>query len=444
MKSREGKIKRAGAVMSFFAVGCTSFSVSCTGLDRHLHNTINPFGNPNTPDARSETTQRIQGAKASTMPLLPEEGDVWPGQPEPVPSLQDVSRSDAHFVAKWEKARPQLDADLRQQLNDGQGISVGEDVGKRYGSGRDVMPIGQPIPSHVKDNAPPYMEPTNKGVVTIPNGDGTDTLIAPDGSVKIVSAGKASLYKNARTFGHNHPSEEQTQETQAEVEKAPAAEPQPSVQKEPVVTEVPRPQPKVERPPEPQPPVHEAPPAREVPHPQPKVEAPHEVQKHIVHEAPPAREVPHPQRPEAHVVIPPPVVPSAPIVPEPSPKQPDVETPPAKHHSKKHKDKAAAESAPRHKYDEAAVDAAQPVVESSHAHKPQHHKPVREHEAVAATGRHHKASQRPTEAPAKKERHHTHQKKHDGEFVDALGLETSPRSHRSHKSDGVYQFDWDK
>ncbi len=428
MKSREGKIKRAGAVMSFFAVGCTSFSVSCTGLDRHLHNTINPFGNPNTPDARSETAQRIQGAKAtSTMPLLPEEGDVWPGQPEPVPSLQDVSRSDAHFVAKWQKARPQLDADLRQQLNDGQGMSVGEDVGKRYGSGRDVMPIGQPIPSHVKDNAPPYMEPANKGVVTIPNGDGTDTLIAPDGSVKIVSAGKASLYQNVRTFGHVRSSDEQTPEAQAETEKTPVTIPPSPPQREQVVTEAPHSQPKVEKLPEPQRLVHhEVPPVREVPPPQPKAEVRHEVQQRPVHEAPPVRAVqPRPPQPEAHVVIPPPV-PKAPVVAAPPPQQP-----------------ATPEAAPRHRYDRVAVDAAQPVAEPAHIHKPHHKQQARDHEAVAVSGRHHKTSERPVEAHVKKERHHTHRKR-NGEFVDALGLEASARSSHAHKSDGVYQFDWDK
>ncbi|MCQ0041965.1 MAG: hypothetical protein NF693_06845 [Bombella sp.] len=422
--------------MSFFAVGCTSFSVSCTGLDRHLGSTINPFGNPNMPDARSETAQRVRGVKLSTMPVLPEEGDVWPGQPEPVPSLQDVSRSDRNFVEKWQKARPQLDADLRQQLNDGQGMSVGEDVGQRYGSGKGVMPIGKPIPSHVKDNARPYMEPAGRGVVTIPNGDGTDTLIAPDGSVKVVSAGKASLYAHARTFGHVHSSEESRQEAQAELQKAPPAEPlshlerragggavsrQPAY-REPTITEAPRPQPRVEVLPEPQRPVRQAPAVTEAPRPQPRVEVPSEPQR-PVRQAPAVTEVPRPQ-PETGVVA------------APLPQQSGADEEMGRQH--RSKGKAGA----HHRHEAAVVDAAQPVVEPHRTHRHKHTQ-ARQHEVVVIEREHHTVAGRHVEVHAQKERHHSSRKR-DDDYVDALGFEAPARSHRSHKSERVYQFDWDK
>ncbi|MPW00504.1 hypothetical protein [Bombella apis] len=422
--------------MSFFAVGCTSFSVSCTGLDRHLGSTINPFGNPNMPDARSETAQRVRGVKLSTMPVLPEEGDVWPGQPEPVPSLQDVSRSDRNFVEKWQKARPQLDADLRQQLNDGQGMSVGEDVGQRYGSGKGVMPIGKPIPSHVKDNARPYMEPAGRGVVTIPNGDGTDTLIAPDGSVKVVSAGKASLYAHARTFGHVHSSEESRQEAQAELQKAPPAEPlshlerragggavsrQPAY-REPTITEAPRPQPRVEVPSEPQRPVRQAPAVTEVPRPQPRVEVPSEPQR-PVRQVPAVTEAPRPQ-------------PKTGVVAAPLPQQSGADEEMGRQH--RSKGKAGA----HHRHEAAVVDAAQPVVEPHRTHRHKHTQ-ARQHEVVVIEREHHTVAGRHVEAHAQKERHHSSRKR-DDDYVDALGFEAPARSHRSHKSERVYQFDWDK
>ncbi|WP_282802776.1 hypothetical protein [Bombella apis] len=422
--------------MSFFAVGCTSFSVSCTGLDRHLGSTINPFGNPNMPDARSETAQRVRGVKLSTMPVLPEEGDVWPGQPEPVPSLQDVSRSDRNFVEKWQKARPQLDADLRQQLNDGQGMSVGEDVGQRYGSGKGVMPIGKPIPSHVKDNARPYMEPAGRGVVSIPNGDGTDTLIAPDGSVKVVSAGKASLYAHARTFGHVHSSEESRQEAQAELQKAPPAEPlshlerragggavsrQPAY-REPTITEAPRPQPRVEVLPEPQRPVRQAPAVTEAPRPQPRVEVPSEPQR-PVRQVPAVTEAPRPQ-PETGVVA------------APLPQQSGADEEMGRQH--RSKGKAGA----HHRHEAAVVDAAQPVVEPHRTHRHKHTQ-ARQHEVVVIEREHHTVAGRHVEAHAQKERHHPSRKR-DDDYVDALGFEAPARSHRSHKSERVYQFDWDK
>ncbi len=446
--------------MSFFAVGCTSFSVSCTGLDRHLGSTINPFGNPNMPDARSETAQRVRGVKLSTMPVLPEEGDVWPGQPEPVPSLQDVSRSDRNFVEKWQKARPQLDADLRQQLNDGQGMSVGEDVGQRYGSGKGVMPIGKPIPSHVKDNARPYMEPAGRGVVTIPNGDGTDTLIAPDGSVKVVSAGKASLYAHARTFGHVHSSEESRQEAQAELQKAPPTEPlshlerragggvvsrQPAY-REPTITEAPRPQPRVEVLPEPQRPVRQAPAVTEAPRPQPRVEVLPEPQR-PVRQAPAVTEAPRPQ-PRVEVLPEPqrsvrqaPAVTEAPrpqpetgVVAAPLPQQSGADEEMGRQH--RSKGKAGA----HHRHEAAVVDAAQPVVEPHWTHR---HTQARQHEVVVTEKEHHTVAGRHVEAHAQKERHHPSRKR-DDDYVDALGFEAPARSHHSHKDERVYQFDWDK
>lgn len=137
-------------------------TASCTGWDRRAGEMFNPIGNPNSPDAQSEVARRVRGEVASTTPILPEEGDIWPGQPEPVPSLQDVSRSNSQFINKWHQLRPQLEADLKHQLADGQGLAVGEDVGKRYGSGKAIMPAETPLPSHVQDNADAYLEPVDQ------------------------------------------------------------------------------------------------------------------------------------------------------------------------------------------------------------------------------------------------------------------------------------------
>lgn len=487
MKIREGSLKKAGVVMSFFAVGCTGFAVSCTGLDRHLSGTVNPYGNPNTPDTRSETAQRIRGAKVSATPVLPEDGDVWPGQPEPVPSLRDVSRSDAHFIEKWQKARPQLDADLRQQLGDGQGMSVGEDVSQRYGSGREVMPIGKPIASHVKDNAPPYMESVNRGIVVIPNGDGTDTLIAPDGSIKIVSHSKAALFEHAKTFGHGHGNDATGQPTYAQPDNGYVAEaprhlhedqqalsvppalragagsvpvpvPAPHVTaKPPVVSQHPQPKAEVV----PVPPHHVAvkpPVVSEPSHPQPKAEIVPVPAPHVAVKPPVVSQPPHPQSkaevvPVPHVAAKPPVVsepphpqPKAEVAPVPAPHvaakppvgsepphpQPKTEVVAGQDHPVRHK-APVAETSARHAHADAMVDAAHPVAElpqpEKKAHKAQPHK-------VAAAPEKHVA------VPAKKEHHFG--KKHGGDYVDALGFEAPVRHAKSHHGDGVYQFDWDK
>ncbi len=156
VKGKEDKIKRASLLI------LSVLTASCTGWDRHAGEMFNPLGNPNSPDAQSEVARRVRGELVSTTPILPEEGDIWPGQPDPVPSLQDVSRSNSHFIDKWHQLRPQLEADLQHQLADGQGITVGEGVGKRYGSGKVVMPLDKTLPSHVQDNASTYLEPLDE------------------------------------------------------------------------------------------------------------------------------------------------------------------------------------------------------------------------------------------------------------------------------------------
>lgn len=472
MKTKEGRMKRAGVViMSFLAV-------SCTGLDRHIHDTVNPYGTPNTPDSQSETAQRVRGAKLSTVPILPETGDVWPGQPEPVPSLQDVSRSNAHFIEKWRKAQPQLEEDLKQQLADGQGMAVGEDVGKQYGSGKEVVPIGKPITSHVQDNAPPYLEPVSSGTVAIPNGDGTDTLIAPDGSVKIVSKDKAALFEKAKTFqpggsdtgsraapSHSREDGEPTAQAQPQARKdVVVVPPVPSQPKDDVAVAHSRPQPEA--------PVVAEPPHRQArkdvavppPPPMPKDDVA------VAHprpqpEAPAVAEPPHRQVQRDVAIAPPPPMPKNDVAvahPRPQPqKEVAVEAPhsrddvvvklprsqseeavtvkPSRHH--KHKEDVVVE-VPENAT--VSVKSRKDKTERKHAHK--RHEEAEKHPAVVSekhktVPEKHRA--RPEKAPEKK--HHSHEQQGD-DFVDMMGY-SSPKSHkRSHHHDdgGVYQFDWDK
>ena len=418
--------------MSFLAV-------SCTGLDRHIHDTVNPYGTPNTPDSQSETAQRVRGAKLSTVPILPETGDVWPGQPEPVPSLQDVSRSNAHFIEKWRKAQPQLEEDLKQQLADGQGMAVGEDVGKQYGSGKEVVPIGKPITSHVQDNAPPYLEPVNSGTVAIPNGDGTDTLIAPDGSVKIVSKDKAALFEKAKTFqpggsdtgsraapSHSREDGEATAQAQPQARKdVVVVPPVPSQPKDDVPVAHPRPQP-------------EAPVVAEPPH--------RQVRKDVAVPPPPPMPkndvaVAHPRpQPQKEVAVEAPHSRDDVVVKLPrSQSEEAVTVKPSRHH--KHKEDVVVE-VPENAT--VSVKSRKDKTEHKHAHK--RHEEAEKHPAVVSekhktVPEKHRA--RPEKAPEKK--HHSHEQQGD-DFVDMMGY-SSPKSHkRSHHHDdgGVYQFDWDK
>lgn len=57
--------------------------------DTHTYHT-----NVNAPAAKSENELRVRGEANNTPSLLPEPGDVWPGPPAPIPTLQDVQKLD--------------------------------------------------------------------------------------------------------------------------------------------------------------------------------------------------------------------------------------------------------------------------------------------------------------------------------------------------------------
>lgn len=48
--------------------------------------------NPNAPKAQSENEKYVVGEPVSAAPLLAESGQIWPGPPPPIPTLQDVQR----------------------------------------------------------------------------------------------------------------------------------------------------------------------------------------------------------------------------------------------------------------------------------------------------------------------------------------------------------------
>lgn len=182
-----------GRVKKSFFVALSLCLSGCSGFDKHLGDTLFPLGNPNSPSGQSELMRRVKGEAVTNTPIAPEPGDVWPGQPEAVPTLQDVSHSDSRFTHQLHRSLDTLNADLKHQLHDGQAVAAGESVATHYGVGPQVRSIGKPLPSHVHDNAPLYLKPIERGTVSIPNGDGTVTLIAPNGSIRIISVRVSKL-----------------------------------------------------------------------------------------------------------------------------------------------------------------------------------------------------------------------------------------------------------
>lgn len=164
------------------------FLGGCSGLGTFFHDTVSlPGANPNLPAGRSETMAKVTGAPVSELPLLPEGGDIWPGAPDPLPSLRDVSRSSQSiaktlddpnsYFGRMASGRKEDDA----LFQEGSRVSIGEEFAVKHG----VMRTPEAITTQ------PFIDPSKKyieqesGIVEIPNGDGTSTLIAPDGTVSI-------------------------------------------------------------------------------------------------------------------------------------------------------------------------------------------------------------------------------------------------------------------
>lgn len=180
----------------------------CSGLGKFFGDTISlPGMNPNLPSGLSENVSRSRGRQVEENPILPEAGNVWPGPPQPLPTLSDVSRNPSG-------ALPQ-DQQQGSQMRDGGSMSMGErdaiDKGASIengfsGGGADQQGAGgggtgggsdgtnraaggRELPSQVPDAAPHFrMKPvTGDGKpIIIPNGDGTSTVVDPDGTVKTV------------------------------------------------------------------------------------------------------------------------------------------------------------------------------------------------------------------------------------------------------------------
>ncbi len=164
----------------------------CSGLGKSLHDTATlPGANPNMPEGISENMEKVRGHAYMAMPLLPENGNVWPGAPQPLPTLRDVEASpnglrdaladtNSYFGSMTKSHGASNGSSI--QLGDGGTIEMGEHDGVVNG----VRSASRPsLSSSVEDNAHKYLAPSHSGTIVIPNGDGTSTLISPDGSVRV-------------------------------------------------------------------------------------------------------------------------------------------------------------------------------------------------------------------------------------------------------------------
>lgn len=176
-------------------VAAPSFLAGCTGTGVFFDHTFSFFGaNPNTPAGNSEMMQRLRGEPVPIQPLLPEAGNVWPGPQQPDPTLQEIEREQGNGP------RPDYGGGTDHQQPHAPGF----------------VPPNRPAPAVVTPGSAPsnLVTPPRAGAggteldvtggsknggyrhlqsppaagrnILVPNGNGTSTMIGPDGSISTV------------------------------------------------------------------------------------------------------------------------------------------------------------------------------------------------------------------------------------------------------------------
>src|ERR1700712_975911 len=162
----------------------------CSGLGKFFGDTITlPGMNPNLPSGVSENTDRARGQKLDEAPILPEPGNVWPGPPQPLPTLNDVSREQGNDLsgAMTGGGHGGASAHGGPAMHDGGSMSMGEGnaISNGVTPGADSFSGGGVLDDHVQDDSQRYRSRAagsgsggkGGGDIVIPNGDGTSTVI---------------------------------------------------------------------------------------------------------------------------------------------------------------------------------------------------------------------------------------------------------------------------
>lgn len=183
-------------VLLLVLAGCSDNSFGTFLGDTH---NLDFGGNPNGPIANSETVRRVKAEPVTIAPLSAEPGNVWPGPPAPVPTLADIQKTTNPLpgplsvpgvppatvpgqtpalptpgLPKGPPASPNLPPPMSKAPTPGTAVQTGN---------------GTSSPSNGGTSGYQTLSGPNGGVL-IPNGNGTSTLIRPDGSVTTVPTPK--------------------------------------------------------------------------------------------------------------------------------------------------------------------------------------------------------------------------------------------------------------
>jgi hypothetical protein len=134
---------------------------------------------PNTPVATSVNMSRVKGRDVAVTPLTTQPGDIWPGPLPPPTTLQDLEKASPTGVEAPVPGSPLSRGALTAPL------PHGAPNGARPGTPGSAPQGGSPGPSQ----AAPGQPQTDQRII-VPNGNGTSTVIYPDGRIETIPTPK--------------------------------------------------------------------------------------------------------------------------------------------------------------------------------------------------------------------------------------------------------------
>lgn len=168
------------------------------------HNTWSdpPFtggADPNRPHGDSVNLMRAMGDAPAVTPLLPEPGDIWPGPLPPMPTLQDIER-DSGLSHLTPGATPMPGSSsppptsslppLPRQLTPVPSSPMPRAAPPQQ-SGKTVQtPSGPGVTTGGTDKYQTTTTPGGGSAIIVPNGNGTSTVIYPDGRIETIPTPK--------------------------------------------------------------------------------------------------------------------------------------------------------------------------------------------------------------------------------------------------------------
>ncbi|WP_183479389.1 hypothetical protein [Komagataeibacter kakiaceti] len=141
----------------------------CGGFGKILSDSTElPGSLPNTPRAEGENMRRVVGQAPQVLPILPQARNIWPVIPATGQAM--LAMDDGAAPSPMPPPAPDLPAGGEMQIgNDGVQL---------------VLPGRDSRVSTLSSSPPATHKDVSDAAIVVPNGDGTSTVVAPDGTVQ--------------------------------------------------------------------------------------------------------------------------------------------------------------------------------------------------------------------------------------------------------------------